>query len=134
LKWSRQDPVSTKETTRNDAVYGVQHNRNPFVDHPELAEYIWGTRKGDLWSLSTSVSEIAVKFTISPNPVKDEMSVLTDDQNLNYTIFNLSGQLIMDSQLKDSHSISAKNLNNGMYLLQLKSGNRKTIQKFIVQK
>lgn len=42
LKWSRQDPVSTKELARNDSIYTIQNNRNPFVDHPELAEYIWG--------------------------------------------------------------------------------------------
>ena len=46
LRWHRQDPVSEKETRRNDAVYGVQNNRNPFIDHPELAEYIWGNKKG----------------------------------------------------------------------------------------
>ena len=42
LQWHRQDPVSLKETTRNDVVYGIQKNRNPFIDHPELVEYIWG--------------------------------------------------------------------------------------------
>ena len=42
LKWSRQDPVSDKERDRNDSIYTIQNNRNPFVDHPELAEYIWG--------------------------------------------------------------------------------------------
>lgn len=52
LKWHRQDPVSDKETVRNDAVYGHQHNRNPFIDHPELAEYIWGDKVGQPWSLS----------------------------------------------------------------------------------
>ena len=31
LKWSRQDPVSAKETARNEAVYGVQNNRNPLL-------------------------------------------------------------------------------------------------------
>lgn len=46
LRWHRQDPVSEKETRRNDAVYSVQNNRNPFIDHPELAEYIWGNKKG----------------------------------------------------------------------------------------
>lgn len=45
LKWHRQDPVSQKEIDRNEAVYKVQHNRNPFIDSPELAEYIWGTHK-----------------------------------------------------------------------------------------
>lgn len=49
LKWHRQDPVSEKETNRNDAVYAHQHNRNPFIDHPELAEYIWGDKTGEAW-------------------------------------------------------------------------------------
>ena len=50
LEWSRNDPVSTLETTRNDAVYGIQRNRNPFVDNPELVEYIWGNKKGSVWT------------------------------------------------------------------------------------
>lgn len=41
LKWHRQDPVSDKEIKRNDAAYDLQHNRNPFIDHPELV-YIFG--------------------------------------------------------------------------------------------
>ena len=46
LKWHRNDPVSEKETKRNDEVYKIQHNRNPFIDYPELAEYIWGNMMG----------------------------------------------------------------------------------------
>jgi hypothetical protein len=46
LKWHREDPVSQKEIDRNEAVYGFQNNRNPFIDYPELAEYIWGTYAG----------------------------------------------------------------------------------------
>ena len=42
LKWARQDPVSDLERQRNEAVYKIQGNRNPFVDFPSLAEYIWG--------------------------------------------------------------------------------------------
>lgn len=54
LKWHRQDPVSKKETDRNDAVYARQHNRNPFIDHPEMAEYIWGNKKNERWSSDTN--------------------------------------------------------------------------------
>ncbi|MEI6755150.1 MAG: endonuclease [Paludibacter sp.] len=42
LQWHRKDPVSVKEFDRNDAVFGIQKNRNPFVDYPQLVEYIWG--------------------------------------------------------------------------------------------
>lgn len=47
LKWSKEDPVSQKELDRNETVYSIQGNRNPFIDFPELAEYIWGDKKGN---------------------------------------------------------------------------------------
>ena len=134
LKWNSQDPVSTKEINRNNAVYGIQQNRNPFIDHPELAEYIWGSHKGEPWSLSSAVDEVKIAFSISPNPVQDELTIQSDATNLIYNIYNLSGQLLLENQLNLTKSISVDQLNNGMYLLQLKSGNRKTIQKFIVSK
>ena len=46
LRWARQDPVSEKERNRNDAVQIYQNNRNPFVDNPDLMEYIWGDKVG----------------------------------------------------------------------------------------
>ena len=58
LEWHRNDPVSALETTRNDAVYGIQHNRNPFIDHPELAEFIWGDRTGNPWTGSDSTDPV----------------------------------------------------------------------------
>lgn len=49
VKWARQDPVSEKEIKRNDAVYSIQGNRNPYIDNPELFEYIWGNKQGEPW-------------------------------------------------------------------------------------
>ena len=56
LKWHREDPVSEKELIRNNAIYAHQKNRNPFVDYPCLAEYIWGDKKGEAVSLSSLIS------------------------------------------------------------------------------
>lgn len=42
LRWAAEDPVSEKEIKRNEAIYGIQKNRNPFVDYPGLEQYIWG--------------------------------------------------------------------------------------------
>jgi hypothetical protein len=41
LAWSGADPVSWKERLRNGAIYAIQGNRNPFVDHPEFVEAIY---------------------------------------------------------------------------------------------
>jgi hypothetical protein len=134
LKWHRQDPVSAKETVRNNAVEVRQKNRNPFIDHPELAEFIWGTRKGELWSLTAGINELKIDFSISPNPVQNELNIQSNESNLSYSIYNLNGQTLKTEQLSIDRIISVNELENGMYLLQLKSGNRKSIQKFIVNK
>lgn len=73
LKWHRADQVSQKEVDRNEAVYGFQGNRNPFIDHPELVEYIWGNKVGQKWhgggsgpvgdpELTTPVQGMALDF------------------------------------------------------------------------
>ena len=55
LQWHRNDPVSEKEIDRNQAVYGEQNNRNPFIDYPDLVEYIWGDKVGQTVDLSAMV-------------------------------------------------------------------------------
>ncbi len=70
LKWHREDPVSQKEIQRNEQVYQIQNNRNPFIDLPELAEYIWGKKVGE----SFTPGSVIVTPTGEPEltaPVKD---------------------------------------------------------------
>ena len=52
LDWHRADPVSDKERCRMDNISDIQGNRNPFIDYPELVEYIWGNKKGQTVNLS----------------------------------------------------------------------------------
>ena len=56
LRWSANDPVSIKERTRNDGIYKEQNNRNPFIDLPDLAEYIWGSKSGQPFYINGSGS------------------------------------------------------------------------------
>jgi uncharacterized repeat protein (TIGR02543 family) len=42
LQWHIEDPVDAFEQNRNDVIYSYQNNRNPFIDHPEFVEKIWG--------------------------------------------------------------------------------------------
>ena len=65
LRWAKNDPVSKKEIDRNNAVQGVQGNRNPFVDYPGLEQYIWGSMTDVAFSYDNYDSNIP---TPDPNP------------------------------------------------------------------
>ena len=44
LEWNKLDPVDNYELHRNNLLYrNFTNNRNPFIDFPEWADYIWGT-------------------------------------------------------------------------------------------
>lgn len=112
LKWHRQDPVSEKELLRNEVIYGnpafnksdkKQGNRNPFIDFPELVEYIWGEKKGQ--SVEVSVLETAyVEEPIDPHEGLENTpagpaatKILRDGQMLILVgghVFSLTGQCI----------------------------------------
>ena len=66
MKWAANDPVSQKEVERNEAVYGIQNNRNPFIDYPGLEQYIWGDKMDATFSYDNyqdpaGIAEVSVK-------------------------------------------------------------------------
>lgn len=70
LKWAEEDPVSQKEIDRNNAVYELQHNRNPYVDYPGLEQYVWGNCTADNFSYDNYVAP-DVEPTPDPDPDPD---------------------------------------------------------------
>lgn len=46
IKWNDNDPVDEKEMNRQEAIYKIQKNRNPYIDLPTLCHYIWGDKNG----------------------------------------------------------------------------------------
>lgn len=62
ITWHRQDPVSVKEIKRADAVSNFQHNRNPFIDYPFLAEYIWGDHAGEEVNMAQLIASFEEGF------------------------------------------------------------------------
>jgi len=77
ISWHRLDPVSEKEKARAIEVNKIQGNRNPFIDYPELAEYIWGNKQGEevnFYNLTQSFGDVFCEdptatpsITISPD-------------------------------------------------------------------
>jgi endonuclease I len=77
LVWNFIDPVSDTERTRNDAVYGFQHNRNPFIDHPEWVEAVFG----DFFKLTLTLSGSNVVLTW-PAQTPADMSFIEGSNDL----------------------------------------------------
>lgn len=73
MKWHRQDPVSSKEINRNEAVFKIQNNRNPFIDYPQLAEYLWG-------------DSTAYTFGLASTPSTPVLATPTNDTRLDFGI------------------------------------------------
>lgn len=74
LDWGRRDVVSQKEIDRNNVVEQYQGNRNPFIDFPELAEYIWGSRVGEVFYIDD-------QETVDPTPPVEGDPELTQPVN-----------------------------------------------------
>lgn len=98
LTWHRQDPVSEKETKRMDAVSDFQHNRNPYIDYPELAEYIWGNKKGIALKWSELTGEVtSVPATIAPAGTSTVRKIIRNGQVLierNGVVYSIIGMAL----------------------------------------
>ncbi|MEC8458867.1 MAG: endonuclease, partial [Bacteroidota bacterium] len=53
LQWHQDDPVDAFETNRNNIIYNYQGNRNPFIDYPELVDYLYGSNTSASWNPSS---------------------------------------------------------------------------------
>lgn len=98
LEWARQDPVSQKEIDRNNSVEIYQGNRNPFVDFPDLVEYIWGTKTGETFYVNGG-SDPEPPITGDP-----EITLPVNGEALDF------GQTAIGQTVKRSLKIEAKNL------------------------
>lgn len=81
LQWHRIDPVSEKEINRLDAISTIQHNRNPFIEYPELVEHIWGNKKGTIVNLADLTLTTSENYEIpidTINPMAYLATEITD--------------------------------------------------------
>lgn len=98
LKWNYEDPVDSKEISRNEEIYKVQGNRNPFIDHPELAYYLYTTE-----CESQSITESNIPSLIEYN-LKDDNAILS----VNNKILSI-GTVTLDSKSKIEEAESLYN-------------------------
>ncbi len=127
LRWHREDPVSEKEINRNNAVYDIQRNRNPFVDYPDFAEMIWDP------SWSVDEMEYAVLVNVWPNPATTTVNIKGENLSAVY-MYNVMGQLVLSLDVTDDeqYSVDVSNLTGGIYLMNVINQNGGSVLKKVV--
>lgn len=132
LDWHRNDPPDDFEMNRNNVVYNWQKNRNPFIDQPQLVEYIWGTNVGDAWDQSLSIDENELSdVLVYPNPTKGRLYIYGFNNKPNAEVYSIDGKLLKRYNKIDNY-IDLK-LAPGLYMVKLSSNNRSLIKKIIMQ-
>ena len=77
IKWHYEDPVSKEEIYRNNVIFdNYQHNRNPYIDHPEYVDYVYPSK----YAGTTKPVEPS-KPTPDPTPSEPDSSLKLDDYN-----------------------------------------------------
>ncbi|MDP8220503.1 MAG: endonuclease, partial [Candidatus Stygibacter frigidus] len=76
LEWNKLDPPDEYEKRRNQIIYTkYQHNRNPYIDHPEYAYLIWGEPK---YNPRLTTSQETIHFDgVQNNDIASEMFNVT---------------------------------------------------------
>lgn len=125
ILWNSQDPPDDFERNRNDVIYyQYQENRNPFIDHPEYVDAIWG----DPSNIESNELE---DIKVYPNPASDLLHISTqENQNLGYSLFSVIGNRVASGNLSLSTSeIDISKLNNGIYILSLTNNSNQVTKK-----
>lgn len=121
LQWARRDPVSQKEIDRNDGVQTQQGNRNPFIDFPELAEYIWGTRTSETFHIDEQGGNVTPPITGDPeitSPVSGEALDFGQGAVGNPVVRSLR---IRGANMTEPLSVSVSGTDRAMFVPQTKT-------------
>lgn len=133
LIWNHSDPRDDFEMNRNNYIYTWQMNRNPFIDYPSLADYIFGANFGQPWfsTLSTQ-TPIDNRVVVYPNPASEYLIVSGLEGTSKVEIYTITGQLLKTENFENEIRVKL-DLNAGMYLVKVTNGVQSTTKKIIVK-
>ena len=134
IQWHNDDPVDDFEINRNEIIFGFQENRNPFIDHPNLVNYLWGENYGEEWneSLGFDNSHFDHDFKIYPNPTNGDIFFNTTLNNSKIEIYSEIGQRIYNIENASFNSIKLE-LPAGVYFAKILLNNKIINRKIIIK-
>ncbi|HAI19961.1 MAG TPA: endonuclease I, partial [Xanthomarina gelatinilytica] len=133
LDWHRNDPPDDFEMNRNNVIYNWQFNRNPFIDQPDLVEYIWGNMVGETWEQNLSVEETQeLKISVYPNPTQGKLYISGVVQDTTIEIFSVDGRQLMTKDISGNTYIDL-DFSSGLYLLKMASEGKTVVKKVLIK-
>lgn len=133
LQWNQSDPSDDFEMNRNNIVYNWQLNRNPFIDLPSLADYIWGANAGQIWYSNLSTQQFSgLNVILYPNPAKNYITVSGIALQGQIEVFSVSGMKVMSTTFIGETQLNI-DLASGMYIAKITSEGKTAIKKIMIQ-
>ena len=133
LTWNATDRADDYEMNHNNVIYNWQRNRNPFVDYPLLADFVFGSRTNEIWYSSLSnddfVSNAAIR--LYPNPAKEYIVIGGLKQMANVEVYSVSGMKMYQGEYTPESQLNL-NLATGIYMVKISEGNKSAVKKLIV--
>ncbi|MGL2964731.1 endonuclease [Flavobacterium sp. RSB2_4_14] len=133
LQWNQTDPRDDFEMNRNNYIYTWQVNRNPFIDYPNLADYVFGANFGQPWfSTLSNTSFDESKIVLYPNPVGNSFTISGVDTESTIQIFNSLGAKVLETKF-NSQQTFALDVASGIYFAKISSDSKSIVRKIIVE-
>ena len=133
LTWNHSDPRDDFEMNRNNYIYTWQYNRNPFIDYPALADYIWGANFGQTWYAALANNENTMtKFSIYPNPSRERFTVSGIDSEATLELFNSIGMKVFEQRIVGETTVEPK-VTSGIYLAKISKDNKTYTKKIVIK-
>lgn len=140
VKWHKLDPPSSFEKKRNDSIFSIQGNRNPFVDFPSLVEKTFGVNGSASCTPTAIRNNKTIDYTIYPNPVNNLLNIQLPNTVLNkpatIELVDLVGKIILQQEIlldNDIELLDVSNLTKGIYMINIKYEGQNNVSKFIKQ-
>lgn len=133
LSWNHSDPSDDFEMNRNNVIYTWQMNRNPFIDHPDLADYVWGSHLGEAWHASLSrATSVFQSVLVYPNPAHGYVNISGLAQG-RVSLYSTAGALLQIFEITNNARLELP-MASGLYLLKLEDAQGHTeSRKLLVQ-
>ncbi len=133
LTWNTSDPRDDFEMNRNNYIQTWQYNRNPFIDHPLLANYIFGSQFGSPWFAALASESFDITdVKVYPNPATDLIFVTGIKSLFKVEILSLLGAKVFEKTGNEDQIIPIT-FEAGMYFVKITSDEKQIVKKIIVK-